>query len=610
MENEMAETREQPNLNNYKIPGARGPRNRQTVEKANDKKGTLRKLIRYFSTEKKRITILLVCVVATVVTSVYAPRLQSQAIDSITEGRYGDLSFYLTLMLAFYGFQSLLTLFQGRFSALLSQSIVKRMRNDLFDKIVNLPIRYLDSHPHGDIMSRMTNDIENVSGTISQSLSSLVSGFLTILGTVAMMLWLCPSLTLLSCATVILTVTATKFLSSAMRRFYRRRQVLLGDLNSTVEEMVTGYKTVVAYSREDAVLKDFSKTSDELTRVGIMAEILGGSMGPVMNVINNISFVIIAAFGGYFAINGTITIGVISAFIIYAKQFGRPIDELAQIYGQIQTAIAGAERVFAIMEQPSEDKSGENSMDSSRGVITFRNVNFSYVEGKRVLHDFNLEVSAGQKVALVGSTGSGKTTVVNLLMRFYDVDSGEILIDGVNIRDIACDNLRRNTAIVLQDTVLFADTIEHNLKYANDNITDEEMEEAAKLCHCHNMITRMQSGYQTLLAQSGYNLSQGQRQLLSIARAFLAKPKILILDEATSSVDTRTEKHIQDAMVKLMENRTSLIIAHRLSTIQDADCIVVMDQGRIVETGNHEQLLVQKGRYYELYMTQFAGQAT
>ncbi|MCM1540673.1 MAG: ABC transporter ATP-binding protein/permease [Blautia sp.] len=606
----MAETREQPNLNNYKIPGARGPRNRNAMEKANDRKGTLRKLIRYFSTEKKRIAVLLVCVVATVITSVYAPKLQSQAIDSITEGRYEDLSFYLTLMLAFYGFQSLLTLFQGRFSALLSQSIVKRMRNDLFDKIVNLPIRYLDSHPHGDIMSRMTNDIENVSATISQSLSFLVSGFLTILGTVAMMLYLCPSLAFLSCATVILTVTATKFLSAAMRRFYRRRQILLGDLNSTVEEMVAGYKTVVAYSREDAVLEDFSKTSDELTKVGIMAEILGGSMGPVMNVINNISFVIIAAFGGYFAINGTITIGVISAFIIYAKQFGRPIDELAQIYGQIQTAIAGAERVFAIMEQPSEDKSGERSMDSSKGVITFRNVNFSYVEGKRVLKDFNLQVSAGQKVALVGSTGSGKTTVVNLLMRFYDVDSGEILIDGVNIRDIDRDNLRRNTAIVLQDTVLFADTIERNLKYANDHITDEEMEQAARLCHCHNMIAGMPENYQTLLSQSGYNLSQGQRQLLSIARAFLAKPKILILDEATSSVDTRTEKHIQDAMVRLMENRTSLIIAHRLSTIQDADCIVVMDQGRIVETGNHEQLLEQKGRYYELYMTQFAGQAT
>ena len=606
----MAEAREQPNFNNYKIPGARGPRNRQTVEKAKDRKSTLRKLTRYFSAEKKRLIVLLGCVVVTAVASVYAPKLQSQAIDSIAEGRYEDLTFYLISMLVFYGFQSLFTLFQGRISALLSQSIVRRMRNDLFDRIVNLPIRYLDSHPHGDIMSRMTNDIENVSSTVSQSLSSLVSGFLTILGTVAMMFYLSPSLALLSCATVILTVTATKFLSTAMRRFYRKRQVLLGSLNSTVEEMVTGYKTVAAYNREKAVLTDFARTSDELTKVGIAAEILGGSMGPVMNAINNISFVIIAAFGGYFAIKGTITIGVISAFIIYAKQFGRPIDELAQIYGQIQTAIAGAERVFAIMEQPSEDKSGENSMNSSQGVITFKDVNFSYVEGKRVLQDFNLEVSAGQKVALVGSTGSGKTTVVNLLMRFYDIDSGAILIDGVNIKDINCDNLRRNTAIVLQDTVLFADTIEHNLKYADDNITDAEMEEAAKLCHCHNMITRMAEGYQTQLTQAGYNLSQGQRQLLSIARAFLAKPKILILDEATSSVDTRTEKHIQDAMVKLMQNRTSLIIAHRLSTIQDADCIVVMDQGRIVETGDHEQLLEKKGRYYELYMTQFAGQAT
>lgn len=606
----MAETKEQ-SLNNYRLPGTRGPRNRQdTVEKAKDKKGTLRKLLQYFSAEKKRILLLLCCVVITAVASVYTPRLQSQAIDSISEGRYRDLNYYLLLMLAFYGVMSLFTLFQGRFSALLSQSIVKRMRNDLFEKMVNLPIRYLDNHPHGDIMSRMTNDIENVSNTISQSLSSLVSGALTLLGTVFMMFYLCPSLALLSCATVILTVTATKFLSGAMRKFYRRRQVLLGSLNSTVEEMVGGYKTVAAYSRENAVMQEFEATSDDLTRVGIIAEILGGSMGPVMNVINNISFVIIAAFGGYFAIRGVITIGVISAFIIYAKQFGRPIDELAQIYGQIQTAIAGAERVFAIMDEPCEDKSGEKDMEHAKGVITFRHVNFSYAEGHPVLKDFNLEVKAGQKVALVGSTGSGKTTVVNLLMRFYDIDSGEILIDGVSIKDIACDNLRRNTAIVLQDTILFADTVENNLKYSREGITDQEMEEAAALCHCHKMIQRLPQGYKTRLAQAGYNLSQGQRQLLSIARAFLAKPRILILDEATSSVDTRTEKHIQDAMVKLMENRTSLIIAHRLSTIRDADRIVVMDQGRIVETGSHEQLLAAKGRYYELYMTQFAGQAT
>jgi len=587
-------------------PGARG----QAVEKAHDKKGTFLKLIRYFRGEQNRIIVLLICVVAMAVAAVIAPRLQSQAIDSISEGRYEDLNYFLLLMLVFYGVQSLFTLFQGRFSALLSQSIVKRMRNDLFEKIVNLPIKYLDSHPHGDIMSRMTNDIENVSNTISMSLSSLVSGALTLIGTAGMMFYLCPMLALLSCTTVILTVVATKFLSGAMRKFYRKRQVLLGNLNSTVEEMVGGYKTVVAYSREEAVIDSFNTTSDELTKVGIVAEILGGSMGPVMNAINNVSFVIIAAFGGYFAINGTITIGIISAFIIYAKQFGRPIDELAQIYGQIQTALAGAERVFAIMDEPSEDKSGDHDMENAKGVITFKDVTFSYVEGRPVLHDFNLEVKAGQKVALVGATGSGKTTVVNLLMRFYDIDSGEILIDGVNIKDINCDDLRNNTAIVLQDTVLFADTIENNLKYSEDGITDEEMETAAKMCHVHNMIMRLPEGYQTQLAQAGQNLSQGQRQLLSIARAFLAKPKILILDEATSSVDTRTEKHIQDAMVKLMENRTSLIIAHRLSTIQDADCIVVLDKGRIAEIGNHESLLAAQGRYYDLYMTQFAGQAT
>lgn len=597
-------------LNNYKLPGTRGPRNRQAVEKARDRKGTLRRLVLYFSHEKKRLLALMGCVLVTVIAAVYTPNLQSQAIDSISQSRYEELNYYLILMLAFFGTQSLFTLFQGRLSALLSQNIVKRMREDLFRKIVNLPIRYLDSHPHGDIMSRMTNDIENVSNTVSQSLSSMVSGSLTILGTVAMMFWLCPSLALLSCATVILTVTATKFLSKAMRRFYRKRQELLGSLNSTVEEMVGSYKTVAAYSREEAVVNEFNRTSDDLTKVGIMAEILGGSMGPVMNAINNISFVIIAAFGGYFAINGTITIGVISAFIIYAKQFGRPIDELAQIYGQIQTAIAGAERVFAIMDEPSEDKSGTESMSDAKGVITFRNVNFSYTEGHPVLHDFNLTVNAGQKVALVGSTGSGKTTVVNLLMRFYDVDSGQILIDGVNIKEIDCGDLRHNTAIVLQDTVLFADTVENNLKYSREGITDEEMEEAAKLCHCHNMIKRLSEGYRTHLSQAGYNLSQGQRQLLSIARAFLAKPKILILDEATSSVDTRTEKRIQDAMVHLMENRTSLIIAHRLSTIRDADVIVVMDRGRIVETGSHEQLLAAEGRYYDLYMTQFSGQAT
>ncbi|MBQ4536904.1 MAG: ABC transporter ATP-binding protein [Lachnospiraceae bacterium] len=596
-------------MSNYKIPGMRAGRDRQGGEKPKDGKKTLKRLITYFASEKAIVLLLLMVVLVVVVCSVYAPKLQSQAIDAITEGAFEKLPKTLIIMLCVYGVQSICTLFQSRSSAILSQKVVKKMREDLFDCIVNLPIKYIDSHSHGDIMSRMTNDVENISNTVSQSLSSLFSGALTIVGTVGMMLYLCPQLACLSCITVLLTVFATKFLSKAMKKFYIKRQTLLGQLNGTVEEMVSGYKTVVAYDRQDEVIEEFEQTSDELTKSGIMAEILGSAMGPVMNAINNISFVIIAAFGGYFAVEGLISVGVIASFIVYAKQFGRPIDEIAQIYGQIQTAIAGAERVFGIMDQEREDKSGTENMDDAKGVITFKNVNFSYVPGERVIHDFNFEVHAGHKIALVGATGSGKTTVVNLLMRFYDVDSGEILVDGVNIKDIDCNNLRSHTGIVLQDTVLFADTIRNNLKYSNAQATDAQMEEAAKMSNCHDMIRHLKNGYDTMLSGAGYNLSQGQRQLLAIARAFLAQPKILILDEATSSVDTRTEKKIQDAMVKLMENRTSLIIAHRLSTIQDADCIIVMDKGRIIETGNHEELLSKKGKYYELYMTQFAGQA-
>ena len=601
----------QVQLNNYKIPGMRGPRNRgREVEKPKEGRKTLKRLLTYFGKELKMMIALLAAVFIIVICSVYAPRLQSNAIDYIAAGQFSMLTPVLLMMTGLYLVNSVCTFIQTRFSAILSQRVVKKMRQDLFQSIVNLPIKYLDSHPHGDIMSRMTNDVENISNTVSQSLSSLFSGILTIIGTVIMMLALCPQLAILSCTTVILTVLATKGLSAAMRKFYRKRQELLGVLNSQVEEMVTGYKTVVAYNRQDKVCTEFDKTSDELTKVGIIAEILGGSMGPVMNVINNVGFVIIAAFGGYFAVKGIVSIGTISAFIVYAKQFGRPIDEIAQIYGQIQTAIAGAERVFAIMDHEREDKSGDKQIISDSPVIMFKNVNFSYQEGKQVLYDFNLEVKGGQKVALVGATGSGKTTVVNLLIRFYNIDSGEILIDGVNIKDIDIANLRKNTAIVLQDTVLFADTIRNNLLYSNENATEEEMVEATKMSNCDSMIRRMPEKYDSMLSASGQNISQGQRQLLSIARAFLAHPKILILDEATSSVDTRTEKKIQDAMVNLMKNRTSLIIAHRLSTIQDADCIVVMDQGKIVEMGNHDELITRKGRYYNLYMTQFAGQET
>lgn len=600
----------QAQMNNYRAFGRRPGNRNMTVEKPQNGKKTLKRLIGYFVSEKKMLFLLMLAVVVVVACSVYAPKLQSNAIDAIAGRQWDMLSPILIVMVIIYIIHSICTYMQSKLSAVLSQNIVSRMRKDLFLNIVNLPIRYLDANSHGDIMSRMTNDIENISTTVSQSMSSLFSGILTVIGTVVMMVALCPRLAALSCVTVILTIVATKLLSKAMRIFFKKRQVILGQLNGNVEEMVTGYRTVVAYNRQNAVVNDFDNVSDELTRVGIIAEILGGSMGPVMNVVNNVGFVIIAAFGGYFAINNAISIGVISAFIVYARQFGRPIDELAQIYGQIQTAVAGAERVFEVMDEPLEDKSGKKNMDDLKGIIRFKNVNFSYTKEKQVLYDFNLEVKAGQKVALVGSTGSGKTTVVNLLMRFYDVDSGEILIDDVNIKDIDCDSLRRNTAIVLQDTVLFADSIENNLRYSNSSATDEQMYMAARMSNCDSMIRKMPQGYDTQLMSEGENISQGQRQLLSIARAFLAQPKILILDEATSSVDTRTEKHIQDAMVKLMKDRTSLIIAHRLSTIQDADLIVVMDEGRIAETGSHANLLAKKGKYYQLYMTQFAGCAT
>ncbi len=597
-----------PTVNFRGRPG--GPPGRamgQTVEKAENVKSTVIRLLEYFKKAKKLLFLLLASVVCVTIAALLAPSLQGQAIDSIADKNWNALYTCVVVLLIVYLANVVFTLSQSLLAARLSQSIVKQMRHDLFKKIDYLSIKYLDTHSNGDIMSRMTNDVENVSNTISQSLGSLVSGVLTIIGTVAIMFAYCWQLTLITLVTVIITVVVTKKMSTVMRRVYRKRSAILGQLNGHSEEMITGYKSIVAYNKQEDVIEEFRKTSDELTKVSIKAEILGGSMGPIMNCISNISFVIVAAFGGYFAYTGLITIGTISAFIIYAKQFSRPINEIAQLYGTIQTAVAGAERVFALLDQPDEDNSGEREMENMRGEISFRNIDFSYIPGKQVLHDFNLEVKPGQKIALVGSTGSGKTTVVNLLMRFYPVDAGEILIDGVNIQDIKRDELRKNIAIVLQDTVLFSNTIENNIKYANLDASDEEMVNAADMSNIRKYIERLPNKYQTFLKQAGAGLSHGQRQLLSIARAVLANPKILILDEATSSVDTRTEKKIQDAMVKLMHNRTSLIIAHRLSTIRDADKIVVMDQGRVVEIGNHEELLEKKGRYYALYMTQFAG---
>ena len=608
---ETQKSNTQPTINFRGRPGGGPGRGlAQTVEHAENVSGTLMRLVQYFKQTKKLLVMLLVAVVCVTLAGLMAPSLQGSAIDAIKDKAWETLSSCVIWLLLVYLANVLFTLAQSLLAARLSQSITRQMRHDLFEKIDHLSIKYLDTHSNGDVMSRMTNDVENVSSTISQSLGSLVSGVLTVIGTVAIMFAYCWQLTLITMVTVILTIFVTKQMSKAMRKVYRRRSAILGQLNGHSEEMITGYKSIVAYNKQADVIEEFNETSDELRKVSIKAEVLGGSMGPIMNCISNISFVIVAAFGGYFAYTGLITIGMVSAFIIYAKQFSRPINEIAQLYGTIQTAVAGAERVFTLLDEPNEDNSGTLEPEDITGKISFRNVDFSYVSGKQVLYDFDLEVEPGQKIALVGSTGSGKTTVVNLLMRFYPVDKGEILVDGINIQDIKRDFLRKNIAIVLQDTVLFSNTIENNIKYADLNATDEDMVEAAQMSHIHRYIERQPNKYKTFLKQAGANLSHGQRQLMAIARAVVANPKILILDEATSSVDTRTEKKIQDAMVKLMKNRTSLIIAHRLSTIRDADKIVVMDQGRVVEIGNHEELLTQRGKYYELYMTQYAGNKT
>lgn len=607
----MSENRQQTQAPPRMMGRGRGPGQVGVpVEKAKDTKKTLRRLLQYFSNEKKTLILMFFFVCSAVILTILSPALLSQAIDAITMSEFHRIPKLLTLMVTIYVVGSLITLIQERVGAKLSMKVVKKMRGDLFSRTINLPVSFLDNHSHGDLMSRMTNDAENISNVITMSISSFFSGILTLVGTIAVMLWYSWQLTLLSCSVVVFSVIFTQILSKIIRKYYLRRQVLLGNINGIVEEKISNFKTVTAYNQQDDVIKDFTEISDDLTKTGIIAEIISSSLGPVMNMLNNVSFVVVAVFGAYFAIKGYITVGVISAFIVYSKQFSRPINELSQLYGQIQTAIAGAERIFEILDTEAENKTGSVHIEDTQGVIEFKNVNFSYVPGKQVINDFSLKVDSGKKIALVGSTGSGKTTIVNLLMRFYDIDSGEITLDGHNIKDIPLPELRDMIGIVLQDTVLFTDTLWNNLTYAYPEADRVALYNAARASGCDQIARALPQGYRTVLTDSGDNLSQGQRQLITIGRAFLSYPKILILDEATSNIDTRTEISIQNAMYRLMKGRTSLIIAHRLSTIQDSDLIVVMDHGSIVETGNHEELLAKKGRYYDLYMTQFAGQET
>lgn len=608
-------------------PGG-GPRRGMNMiaEKPKNMKKTLSRLLKYIVTNKFMIIMLVASVIISALLNLAGPSIQGEALKFLTpstdEGGkliiledgtvkvdFAGMTRLLVLLGAVYLLSSLFTYIQGHISAKLSQKTVYRMRGDLFRKIEKLPIKYIDNHPHGDIMSRMTNDIENISNTVSNSVTSLISSIITIIGAFSLMLYHSWQMTLVALVTIPLTVLVTTKLTKYVRRYFMRQQQLLGAINSQVEESVTGYKTVVAFSHENEIKDEFNRTGDELRTAGIKAEIFGGVMGPLMNIIGNVGFLLIVICGALFTMKGLIGITTIYVFIQYSKQFTRPINEVANQYTSILNAITGAERVFEITDQNDETDEGKKVLLPAdiKGNISFRNICFSYVQSEPVLKNFNLEISSGQKIAIVGKTGSGKTTIINLLTRFYETDSGKILLDGTDIREITKASLRKNIAIVLQDTVLFSDTVGANIRYGRPEASEAETEAAAKAAKAHDFITRMPEGYDTVLDESGGNISQGQKQLLTIARAILADPKILILDEATSSVDTRTEMDIQSAMINLMQGRTTLIIAHRLSTIRDADKIIVLDDGRIVEAGNHNELIAAEGVYYGLYMSQFAG---
>ena len=604
---------------------------RANVEKPKNTKKTVFRLLRYIGKSGILLAALLLIMLAVTAADLIGPFCQEKAINSIftdpvTEQLRVDmdsLKLWLILMTVIFAISALLSYFQGILAAKLAQQTVRAMRNDLFRKISRLPIGYTDSHRHGDIMSRMTNDVENVSNAISQSVTSLVSCVLTLVGAFVMMLTYSPLMTVIAMITIPISIFVSSRLGKFMRKYYVRQQRLLGQLNGQVEETVTSYKTVVAYGKEGESVEKFGGVSKNLRHCAISARVWGSIMGPIMNFIGNLQYVMIAAAGGWLMLSGAhgwwiaagrsaISIGSIQAMLQYSKKFTRPINMIANQYASILTALAGAERIFEIMDHPEEIDEGKEHLDVSKlqGHIEFKDVQFGYVPDEPVLKGFNLSVRSGQKIAIVGATGSGKTTVVNLLTRFYELDGGEITVDGVNITEIPKADLRRSIAIVLQDTVLFSDTIRNNIKYGSPEASDDAMRAAAATAKADRFIDRLPDGYDTLLAESGSNLSQGQRQLLAIARAVLADPKILILDEATSNVDTRTEMQIQQAMVALMKNRTSLIIAHRLSTIRDADMIVVIRDGTVAESGDHDTLLALGGEYAKLYQNQFAGIST
>ncbi|MBB6691541.1 ABC transporter ATP-binding protein [Cohnella xylanilytica] len=542
-----------------------------------------------------------------------APYLLGTAIDDFILPQDRDGLLRLCLLLGgIYLFGGFASWVQAHVMAGVSQRTVRDMRADLFAHLQKLPVRFFDSRTHGELMSRTTNDIENVATTLNQSFVQILTSAVTLVGSLAMMLALNVWLTLVSLVTIPLVMLATRAISSRTKRHFSEQQRRLGALNGFIEETLSGQKVVKTLRRERKAIEQFSEMNESLKQAGTLAQTLSGYVGPVMNVMGHLNFILIAAAGGWMAIRGWTSVGVIVSFLNYSRMFSGPVNDLANQYNAIQAGVAGAERVFEILDAETEyDGRGGIEVGEIAGHVAFSDVSFGYRPDKPVLRNVTFAAKPGDVIALVGPTGAGKTTVINLLTRFYDLEPGQgtIRIDGTDIRELDKDGLRGRLGIVLQDAYTFSDTIRENIRYGRLDATDEEVVAAAKLANVHAFVRKLPQGYDTRLAADGGNLSQGQRQLLTIARAILANPAILILDEATSSVDTRTEMHIQQAMAALMKGRTSFVIAHRLNTIRSADQILVVDGGEIVERGTHEELLARRGFYERLYRTQFANEA-
>ena len=597
-------------------PGhGRGPRGRfmGPVEKPKNLGKTLIRIIGYLRQDVLPLLLVIIAILVNTACTLAGPLVIGDTIDRyIIPGDFNGLIWASVMLLAIYGISSLSAFVQGFTMASVSEKTVARMRTDLFAKYQVLSLKFFDNHTHGELMSRLTNDIDTVSAVLHMGLTRLFSGIITISGTIILMLIKSPVLTLIVLSIVPLMMLVTRLITKYTGKLFIKQQMTLGELNGKIEETISGQRVVKLFCREDRVIHEFEESNQQLKHTSLKAQVLSRIMGPSMNMLNNLGFALIAGIGGLMVLNditGAVTIGTISVFLNYSRQFTRPINELANQYNMVLSAAAGAERVFQVLDHEPEPEDAPDAVDlkemNVKGHVEFNNVSFAYDDENLVLKNFNLKVKPGQTVALVGPTGAGKTTVINLLTRFYDVNEGSILIDGTDIRKIRRNSLRSSLGIVLQDTYLFNASVRDNIRYGRLTATDEEIEQAAKTANAHGFITRLPQGYDTILTDDGGNLSHGQRQLLAIARAVLADPAILILDEATSSVDTRTEVYIQKAMLNLMKGRTSFVIAHRLSTIRDADIIVVINNGELVEKGTHQELLNNKGFYYNLYQSQF-----